>query len=338
MRTPACYAHHDGRCYIRRIRDVSNRHHSSRVQDHSVEDEQDSTELHLLSRYRLEGTSKYGLQHHIALICTSISISFLILKLIVFSAYKEARNSSSTCTTCLAVTLLVAQVLFLVTKCVELEESACFACAVFAHYSFLSTFLWTCVLSFDIWKSLTTIKVFSTSRNTLALYSLLSWGAPLLLVSVALTVDQIAPQSVLSPNYGDPICFIGSFWGLVVYFFLPMASLVLFCLILYFYTVCYIHSTSSAAECADDDSKPRRGNSSQQRTNLALFVRLAIIMGAPWAVALAGSFVHSVIIESIVNVLVGSQGVYLFFVFKDYCYIWSSLRKRIAKTAPRTSS
>ncbi|KAH7975217.1 hypothetical protein HPB49_025136 [Dermacentor silvarum] len=338
MRTPACYAHHDGRCYIRRIRDVSKRHHSSRVQDDIADGKENSTKLDFPSRYRSEGPSKYGLQHYIAFICISLSIYFLILKLIVFCVYKEARSSSSACRTCMAVTLLVAQVLFLVTKCVKLEECVCFAGAVFAHYSFLSTFLWTGVLSYDIWKSLTTIKVSSTSRNKLALYSLFSWGVPLLVVSVALTVDQTAPQSVLSPRYGDPICFIGSFWGLVVYFLLPMASLVLFCLVLYFYTVCYIRSTSAAAERVGDDSKPRRGDNSQQRTNLALFVRLAIIMGAPWAVALAGFFVHSVIIESIVNALVGSQGVYLFFVFKDYRHIWLSFRKRIAKTAPRTSS
>nr|XP_050031748.1 uncharacterized protein LOC126527954 [Dermacentor andersoni] len=341
MRTPACYALHDGRCYIRRSRFVSKRHHSSGVQQDIAEGGEGSTELEFPGRYTSEWPNKYGVQHYIAFVCTSLSISFIILKLVVFCAYKEARSSSSSCTMCLAVTLLVAQMLFLFTKCVELEESVCFAGAVFAHYSFLSTFLWTCVLSFDIWKSLTTVQVSSTSRNTLALYSLLSWGAPLLVVSAALTVDQTAPQSVLSPSYGDPVCFIGSFWGLVVYFLLPMASLVLFCLILYLHTVHYIRTTSSAAEGADPNSKTRSGDSvkrGQERTNLALFVRLAIIMGAPWAVALAGSFVHSTIIESIVNVLVGSQGVYLFFVFKDYRYIWWSLRKLIAKTDPSTSS
>ncbi|XP_037529003.1 probable G-protein coupled receptor Mth-like 11 [Rhipicephalus sanguineus] len=242
---------------------------------------------------------------------------------------------------CMAGTLLVAQVLFLITKCADLEEYVCFAGAVFGHYCFLSTFLWTGVLSFDIWKSLTTVQVPSNSKNTLASYSFLAWGVPLLVVSGAVAVDQTAPDSVLSPNYGDPICFIGSFWGLVVYFFVPMASLVLFCLVLYFNTVWYIRTTSSAAQGADDVPKPGRRDRpkcGQQRTNLALFVRLSLVMGAPWAIALAGSFVPNRITDSVMDVMVGSQGVYLFFIFKDYRYIWAYLRKKVAKTAPSTTS
>ncbi|KAL1476581.1 hypothetical protein MTO96_018386 [Rhipicephalus appendiculatus] len=122
----------------------------------------------------------------------------------------------------------------------------------------------------------------------------------------------------------------------MIYFFLPMAALVIFCSILYFSTVCYIRTTSSAAECAHDTRQPGdkdRLRHGQQRTNLALFVRLSFIMGAPWVVALVGSFVHSLIIDSVVNGLVGLQGVYLFFGFSDYRYIWLSLLRRTTKPA-----
>ncbi|KAH6921835.1 hypothetical protein HPB50_005380 [Hyalomma asiaticum] len=334
-RTSTCYARHCGRCYIRRSRDVSSGLESSGPH-HGIVESDESVKLHSPVSYRPELQRKYSLQHTIAFICTSISIFFIVLKILVFCTYKEARRSSSVCNMCLAVTLLVAQVLFLVTKCVRLAKRFCFSGAVFAHYCFLSTFLWTCVLSYDISKSLTAIKLSSARSNALALYCLLAWGAPLLVVIAALTVNQTAPDSVLSPSYGDPICFIGSFWGLVVYFFLPMVSLVLFCITLYFKTVCYIRTTSSATECADDAPEPASRSSvrhGQQRANLALFVRLALVMGAPWAVALTGSFIHSEIVDCVVNLLVGSQGVYLFLVFRDYRYIWSSLRKGAAKAA-----
>ncbi|KAH6921834.1 hypothetical protein HPB50_005379 [Hyalomma asiaticum] len=294
-RTPACYAYYNGHCYVRRSRKVLNTQYSDAQEDTAAIGAPVKLQ-HSPSRYRSDWQNSYSLQNCIALVCTALSIVFLVFKLIVFFVFKEARNSSSKCTACLAGTLLAAQVLFLITKCADLEEDVCFAGAVFCHYCFLSTFMWTCALSFDIWKSLTTVQMSSTSGNTLALYSFLAWGAPLFVVSGALAVDQTAPKSVLSPNYGDPICFIGSFWGLVVYFFLPMASLVLFCLILYFNTVCYIRTTSSAAECANDVTRsgcrdsPKGG---QQKTNLALFVRLSLVMGVPWAVTLVGSFVSS---------------------------------------------
>ncbi|KAL1476586.1 hypothetical protein MTO96_018391 [Rhipicephalus appendiculatus] len=169
LKTPTCYARHDGRCYIRRSRDVSNTRRSSGVQLDNRETGSPRKLTRSQARYRSEWQSNYSMRDCIALACTALSICFLILKLIVFCVFKEARNSSSSCTMCMAGTLLVAQVLFLITKCADLEEYVCFAGAVFGHYTFLSTFMWTCVLSFDIWKSLTTVQTSSTSRNTLGL-------------------------------------------------------------------------------------------------------------------------------------------------------------------------
>ncbi|XP_037499023.2 G-protein coupled receptor Mth2 [Rhipicephalus sanguineus] len=335
IRTPVCYAHHNGRCYIRHYPEASIIREMSGAPRYVAASDV-STELHAPFGYMPKWQSRHGLEHFIAFICTNISILFLVLKILVFCAYKEARRSSSAYIMCLTVTLLVAQVLFLFTKCIRLAKCFCFAGAVLAHYFFLSTFLWTSVLSYDIWKSLTTIKVSSSSPNRLALYSLLAWALPLLVVSASLTVNQVAPESVLSPRYGDPICFIGSLCGLMLYFFLPMAALVLFCHVLYFKTVYYIRTTSSTAECTDNVRHPGCRDSQrngQQQTNLALFLRLSFIMGAPWAVTLVGSFVHSLIIDSVVNALAGLQGVYLFFGFKDYRYIMLSLRRSGTKQA-----
>ncbi|XP_037273080.2 latrophilin receptor-like protein A [Rhipicephalus microplus] len=335
IRTLQCYANYGGRCYIRcSPEDFIARESLELHRDIAASDV--SMELHSPLGYRPKWQSKHSIEHYVVFICTNLSIIFLVLKIVVFCVYKEARRSSSVCIMCLVVTLLVAQVLLLVTKCANLAKYFCFTGAVLAHYFFLSTFLWTCVLSYDIWKSLTTTKTSSSSGGRLNLYCLLAWGVPLLVVSAALTVNQVAPGSVLSPRYGHPICFIGSFFGLMLYFFVPMAALVLFCHVLYFKTVRYIRKTSSAAVCADSTRQPVCKDSrrhGQQRINLALFVRLSFIMGAPWVVALAGSFVHSLIIDSVVNGLVGLQGVYLFFGFKDYRYIWLSLRKRTTKPA-----
>ncbi|KAL3226853.1 hypothetical protein MRX96_024679 [Rhipicephalus microplus] len=104
-------------------------------------------ELHSPLGYRPKWQSKHSIEHYVVFICTNLSILFLVLKISVFCVYKEARRSSSVCIMCLVVTLLVAQVLLLVTKCANLAKYFCFTGAVLAHYFFLSTFLWTCVLS-----------------------------------------------------------------------------------------------------------------------------------------------------------------------------------------------
>ncbi|KAH8030832.1 hypothetical protein HPB51_011876 [Rhipicephalus microplus] len=340
LQTLTCYAHYDGRCYIGRSRSAPNTHRNFTDPLDTPVFEEPTKLQHAPYTYILGPEIGARLLKFIAIACIALSICVLVLKLVVYCAFKEARNSSSTCTTCLAGTLLVTQVLFVVPKCVDLEECACFMVAVFSHYCFLSTFLWTCVLSFDIWKRLTTVQMSPTSRNTLAWYSLFAWGAPLLVVSGAVAEDYTAPESVLSPRYADLACFICSFWGLLVYFFLPLVLLVFFCLILYFHTVCYIRTTAAGMERGNDVAEPgcRNGSTRQQRTNLALFMRLSLVMGAPWAVTLVGAFVPDDTVESAVDVMIGVQGVYLFFAFKDYRYISVFLRKKFTTTATSMAS
>ncbi|KAH7976117.1 hypothetical protein HPB52_008676 [Rhipicephalus sanguineus] len=340
-KTPACYARYDGRCYIRRSWNALSTHRSSGDKLDTPALGEPTKLQHSPYTCNSEFESDNSLRDGITIASAALSTCLLVLKLIVFCAFKEARNSSSTCTMCLAGTLLVAQVLFLINQCADLEECACFALAVFSHYCFLSTFLWTGVLSFDIWKSLTTVHMSSTSKNTLAWYSLFAWGVPLLVVSGAVAEGHTAPDSALSPDYGEFHCFIGSLWGLVVYFFVPMATLVLLCLVLYFKTVCYIRTTSSGAGHANDVPKSGCRDSSkrgQERTNLALFARLSLVMGAPWAITLAGSLVPNAIVGAVVDVMIGSQGIYLFFAFKDYRYLWDYFRKKFTKTALSTPS
>ncbi|KAH7943622.1 hypothetical protein HPB52_009606 [Rhipicephalus sanguineus] len=111
-----------------------------------------------------------------------------------------------------------------------------------------------------------------------------------------------------------------------------MATLLLLCLFFYFSSVFYIRSTSAAA-CTSRDDADLNGDAGsrvrQQRYHAALFARLALIMGAAWAIAFLGTFMPYEEIDSVVNALVGLQGAYLFFAFKDYRYLCSSMSNRL---------
>ncbi|KAL1443809.1 hypothetical protein MTO96_030166 [Rhipicephalus appendiculatus] len=184
------------------------------------------------------------------------------------------------------------------------------------------------------------MKLSSMREKTLAAYGMFAWGVPTVLVLAAVAVQVIAPWSEFSPSYGNPTCWIGTFWGLTMYFLVPMATLLLLCMFFYFSSVFYIRSTSAAA-CTSRDDADLSGDAGsrvrQQRHHAALFARLALIMGAAWAVAFLGTFMPYEEIDSVVNALVGLQGAYLFFAFKDYRYLCSSMSKKL-KSMPLYSS
>ncbi|XP_075526734.1 putative G-protein coupled receptor Mth-like 1 [Dermacentor variabilis] len=224
---------------------------------------------------------------------------------------------------------MLTQILYLITSCLDVPTVACVSGAALVHYGFLSTFCWTWTLSFDICRSLTARKLSSSRENVPLIYGTFSCGLPLLVVALALAVDLAVPGTVLSPGYGRLVCWIGTFWGLVVYFLVPVATLLLCCLV--FYLVFYVSQTSLVQNAVS-------GVRNRQRAHAVLFVRLALVMGSPWAIAFAGTFVESVVLDCVVNVLVGLQGVCLFLAFKDYRYFWSSIRKRARLAHPSNAS
>ncbi|XP_077497421.1 uncharacterized protein LOC144108026 [Amblyomma americanum] len=317
-RTPTCLAEYNGRCYINLDTDGKRLYKDRNFDFFKNLGDEDEISRH------------YDVEHYLTVICISLSIGCLLLKIIVFCAYKKSRSFSSKCTLCLAFTLVFTHLVFLITNCISLTASGCVVGGVLVHYGFLSTFFWTSALSYDIYKSLTAVKLSSTRDSKLAVYGLYSWGLPLVITAAAFTVDRTLPGTVLSPSYGSPICWIGTFWSLVLYFLAPVAVLLLFCLLFYFKSVAYIRQTSSATGSAPREQEHSGGaekRSTKQRNYAALFVRLAMIMCSPWAVAFVGTFVDSKAVDCIVNSLVGLQGAYLFFAFRDYRYFLSCMQK-----------
>uniref|UniRef100_A0A6M2DC67 Uncharacterized protein n=1 Tax=Rhipicephalus microplus TaxID=6941 RepID=A0A6M2DC67_RHIMP len=71
---------------------------------------------------------------------------------------------------------------------------------------------------------------------------------------------------------------------------------------------------------------------------MALFVKLAFIMGTTWLLGFVGAFVNVLALDIIVIVLIGLQGVYLFFGFKDYEHLLPRRLRKKQRTAATGAS
>ncbi|KAL3202459.1 hypothetical protein MRX96_042492 [Rhipicephalus microplus] len=189
---------------------------------------------------------------------------------------------------------------------------------VYAFYRHSRTFSSKCTLCLSVtlfWSQLIFLLANSFKGATgagFSAYCLIAWGAPSVIAGLCAVLNWTVPPSFpLSPRYGRFGCWIGSVGAQAVFFLLPMMLLLLLDLCLYAHIVIHIRNTSS--QMASFDFK-----GGGQRSHMALFVKLALIMGTTWVLGFVGAFVDVVAVDVIVIVLVGLQGVYLFFGFRDY--------------------
>ncbi|XP_064474816.1 uncharacterized protein LOC135388885 [Ornithodoros turicata] len=251
---------------------------------------------------------------YLSVISLTLSLVCLFLKLVFFFLKKGSRTFSAKCTACLSVTLFITQLIFFVANSLQISVPVCTAVSVIVHYGFVSTFVWTTLLAYDIWQAV--LVVSTARRHRLLRYSAIGWGAPMLVILVSGILNWTAPESALSPQYGmRHHCFITQAWSHLTFFVVPMATLLLADIGFYIHTVLLIRKTRSEANRFDYQGR-------EKSTLLFLFVKLALIMGTGWLLGLISVFVNSFVLDCVSIVFIGMQGVYLFFGFKDYRACW----------------
>ncbi|XP_064474788.1 G-protein coupled receptor Mth2-like [Ornithodoros turicata] len=266
-------------------------------------------------------SAKQDIQIYFTIMCLTLSLLCLALKAIVYAVFKSSRGFSSKCTLCLSCTLFWSHFLFLLANSLPLPRIPCMISAMFLHFGFLAAFLWTTVLSFDIWKGVAAVKLSRGRREACLQYSLIAWGLPLCLVLICAAIDHAAPSFFLAPQYGQGACWISSVKAHAVFFLTPMVLLLILNVVLYVHIVIHVRKTSKQTAGFDF-----RGGG--QKSHMGLYVKLAFIMGATWILGFGCVYVESVITDVIFIMLVGLQGVYLFFGFKDYRYFIDDVRRR----------
>lgn len=308
----SCFSWHEDKCYIK----VPEYYYTN----NSMEDENDN-EISVNNRRRMRYVA-YNVQNYLTIICVSLSLACLFLKGVVYVFFKSSRSFSTRCTLCLSCTLFWSHLFFLLANSFDVHTLVCVVFAVVLHYGFLSTFFWTSLLSFDIWKNVASARISSSKRSGFLLYSVIAWGVPLLIVGTSVAINWATPEFVLSPHYGRFGCWIGNLWSQLAFFLVPMMILLVLDIGLYVHTVVKIRRTSKRASIFEFTGG---GSYSHMR----LYVKLAFIMGMTWMLGFVSAFFNVLAMDIIVIILIGLQGVYLFFGFRDYQHL---IPKRFRKT------
>lgn len=278
-----------------------------------------------------DGSYTYTYQHYLIMVCIALSLFFLLMKGVTYAVFSAARNFSSRCNLCLSATLFFTQLVYILASYLDVPNDVCVVSSVFQHFGFIATFAWTTVLSFDMWRNISSMRVATRSDKTLLLYGAVAWGTPFLFVAACCGLNWGAPWSPYSPAYGQYYCFFGKYRPYIAFFLVPMGVLLAVDMGFYAHIIIYVRRTKDFRK-----GKVSNSGGADQPSDTALFFKLALIMGAAWFLGLL-NFINSSVIQVLTSILNGLQGVYLFFGFQDYKYYVAALKAR-NKNEKRTLS
>lgn len=221
-----------------------------------------------------------------------LSITSLFFCLCVYTCSSKLHNVPGKNLTCLMASLFFAQLLFLVAPFVfQMKiQSLCKALSIFTHFAFLAAFFWMNVMSFDIF--FTFSKGFVNSGNKgsssrrFRFYSLYAWSGALVLVGSASLTDQVS-EFAFRPEYGVGFCWISNSKGLLLFFLIPIAILLLSNFVFFVISAISIHTSSR---------KTSRVLKRKDTCKLLIYIKLSVVMGLTWCFGFAAAVTNDHVI------------------------------------------
>ena len=241
----------------------------------------------------------------VTIVCLSLSIIALVIRLVLHCLTLD--RGPARLQVCLAVSLLIGMVSFLLNPLVLHHYTACYTVAVVIHWSFLAAFCWMTVIGWDIlnmFKASSDFQRIGHGNKKFVIYSLYSWLFPTVAVCVALVMEHSNVDSKWHPAYADKLCWLSGRVGLLIYFVSPVALQILINIMIFAACCVYLQKNKMSSR-----------STSQERQRLWLYLRLLILMGITWVVGFLAIPLNSDVLWYIFIILNGLQGIFLLLVY-----------------------
>lgn len=301
------------------------------------------------------------LQSSLTVIGLTVSVICLLLHLMAFSILPEMRNLSGKNLSSLAIYLLVGYTCFLTRQLAPIwlydSPITCKVLAITMYYTFISSFIWSAILSFDVWRSLnlasTELRLNTGSQNVrFTIYTIVS-------LFISLTVTLIVVTKSLSPStlpmlpsvsFNPPVCWFSSSASLISYFIIPV-TLILICNCCFFASISLLlTSAAKVTNATFSKSKPLKKSSTSTSSTASatassssathsiqndskLYLKLSILMGLTWILGLIGTLLPNAFIWLLFILLNTTQGLFIFCSFTLTEKVKRGLNERFTKSS-----
>ncbi|KAK4872553.1 hypothetical protein RN001_014582 [Aquatica leii] len=271
-----------------------------------------------------------------------ISMPFLLLTFIVYALLPE-RNLHRKSLMCYVITLFGAYLLLAIMQIYpnSVEFETCKVLALLCLFCFMVSFFFMNIMSIDMWWTFSGLRGFTGTRKQkekkrLILYNAYAWGVPLILVilvTVLTHTESIPDEAWYNPGIGEGRCWFRSESANLLYFYGPIALIILTNMVLFCITALKIKKTHKETEMLTrHDSNKHTYERDKQR--YYLFLKLMLAMGVNWSMEIISWLVNWQVayvpqsvwyITDFCNAL---YGMFIFFIFVFKKNIWELLKQR----------
>ena len=267
----------------------------------------------------------------VSLVCTSMSISCLILTVVTYTIFSELRSVPGKNNILLAVHLLIAQSLFQFTFTENGQADLCTMFGMFTHFFWLTAIFWMSACTMHMFRTFVTKRSFRSKRALdpqVCCYAVSCYitAALLVAVNVGVSMKQSGGQSI---GYGGKICYISSSSMIGFTFALPV-GIIITCNLAFFLVVVYKISESTMRQ---------GGLQSSDRYNAVIYLKLSSLTGITWIFGFLYIWTSNIVLEYIFIVLNAGQGVLIFVSFicnARIFHLYNDLFRRYGRRLRRT--
>lgn len=236
-----------------------------------------------------------------------LSILGLFLLIVVFSAVPALRNFGGILTVSLASSLLVGMLCFVIVNYLTENSTACHVIAAVLYFAFLSYFFWMSLFAMDVLRAFARSAAASGGiKKRYAKFAAGGWLFPLLVTVAAVMVDQLWPQSAVSPRFGQQQCYFNNGDALMVWLFVPASICTVANVGMTISGVFIVWRTMTLARSARDVSRLQL---------VCLTTKLTVLFGVTWLFGLVAALVDNAMFSEISALINSSQGMFLAGVF-----------------------
>ncbi|XP_054769491.2 uncharacterized protein LOC129277321 [Lytechinus pictus] len=269
-------------------------------------------------------------QTYLTLIGNAISIISLLATLVTVCTFAKLRNLPGKIISCLSVSLLLANILLLVSFPTS-SEWLCLLFGVSLHYAWLSVFFWANVLAVDLTRTFRVNSkrmVFRIKGNVqFIFYSMYAWLSPAVIVTIGLLVHFLIGRNIYS--------ITGTCWLLpgqpIIYLFLtPFTFFMVVNTALFIVIMVSISKTKN-----EMDNVAESAINIQTRALSWLAVKLSFTLGITWTLGLVAALTDTPITWYIFNVVNSFSGLGVSVSIMGNGNVWKLWRAKI-KCCSRT--
>ncbi len=243
------------------------------------------------------------LQSFISFVGLLVSMMALFIMIVMYLFFKQLRgNVAGKCAMSLALSLFVAQGLFLFGMDRTQIHNVCLSLGALMHYFFLAAFFWLNAMAFDIFRTFANSYEAPSGGGCgcYSCYALYAWLSPAVIVGASLSLDFLQfAREIYQPRYAEHICWIVKRYALLFLFALPVAVLLAVNILLYIMTL--LRSINS--------------NKEKGRGRLLLYIQLSFVMGLTWIFAFIATLTDMYVFWYLFIAFNALQGIFICFAF-----------------------